>query len=637
MSRAEHRSGAAIGTLCDETIQAADRAGVWTVRTSCLARRAADACGPERHLAVPAVASPPRAPATADRRARRGRAAHGAIAPAGSGKTTLFAEWAAGSADRWHGSAATRCAGGPVAFWAAMADSLERLFGIGPAVRRDLLLGRSPIGDVVLCLLNELRDAPPTPGAIVLDDFHEVEDDVIDASLNLFLRHLPDHLRILVASRREPGLPIERLRAGGVLAEVRFSELRFSPEESFELLHVSSTASRSRRSDRRLPRRTVGRRRCGSRRPACGCAGADRRGPRRETHQLIGDYVRHEVFASEADEVALFLHDLAVVDRFTVELASAITERPDAAELIERGRGAGPAGEPRRRLRLVRDPLRRALGAAQRRLRDPERTTAARRRAATWLEGAGETLAALDQWLLAGEHREVLRLLALHHVELYDAGRRPRSATSLAQLAPETTPDLSTLLDLGWCQLLTSRAGVPRLRRPSGLVGRQPRGHRRARCCSKLDTMKSISCLIRGDWSMAGELARRGVSPLDAWWDDPVGRTGWNNVGRADRPVGAVARLHRRGPRAVGDRCAASRTGWWCWRPPGRSARHWPGAPSTRCGSPPAFGRRRALAQPRDVTGRVGARRSDRPSGVGRRVRASPTSSPRLSPSRSSR
>ena len=124
-------------------------------------------------------------------------------------------------------------------------------------------------------------------------------------------------------------------------------------------------------------------------------------------------------------------------------------------------------------------------------------------------------------------------MLAKHHVELYDTGREATIRETLAQLAPETTEgDLATLLDLGWCQLLISRAAfldcidqaewwAANREVPDDAV------------ISKLDSLTSISCLIRGDWTRAAEQARRGLSRLEAWWEDPIGRTGWNNVGRA--------------------------------------------------------------------------------------------------------
>ena len=161
------------------------------------------------------AASPPRAPATADRRSRRGRAAHDRH-----------------RAGRIRQDDLVRRMGRPGGSTGGMAEPHRGrgwagglLGGHGRLPRKPLRhrpgggarSGASPVcrlGDVVLWLLNELHDAPPTPGAIVLDDFQEVEDDIVDASLNLFLRHLPDHLRVLhrIPSRARPA---DRAAAGG--------------------------------------------------------------------------------------------------------------------------------------------------------------------------------------------------------------------------------------------------------------------------------------------------------------------------------------------------------------------------------------------------------------------------------------
>ena len=67
---------------------------------------------------------------------------------------------------------------------------------------------------------------------------------------------------------------------------------------------------------------------------------------------------------------------------------------------------------------LVRSALLAELGR-----RAPTRLTEQHARAARWFEDAGEVPAALEHWLLAGRHREALRLLAIKHAELYDSGR----------------------------------------------------------------------------------------------------------------------------------------------------------------------------------------------------------------------
>ena len=128
----------------------------------------------------------------------------------------------------------------------------------------------------------------------------------------------------------------------------------------------------------------------------------------------------------------------------------------------------------------------------------------------------------------------MLRLLAKHHVELYDTGREATIRATFAQLAPETTEgDLATLLDLGLVPAADQPDGVPRLRRPGEPGGRPTARSPTTPLLSKLDSLTSISCLIRGDWTTAAERARRGLGRLEAWWEDPIGRTGWNNVGRA--------------------------------------------------------------------------------------------------------
>jgi len=457
------------------------------------------------------------------------------IAPAGSGKSTLLAEWAA-QAERpvaWLGGDA--CAGGPVAFWLAVTAAIERLCGVGATVRQDLLLGRCPVGDAVLHLLNELHGRPLPPGALVVDDFQDVEDDAIDASLSLFLRHLPEPLRVLVATRREPGFPLERMRAGGALVEVRFGELRLSVEESCELLQRLAPSAPDEEIRRAVAvadgwavalRLAATRMRRSHSQPQ-GSADPD-------GDDVIGDYVRREVLAPAPVDAVAVLTDLAVLDRFTLELAATVTERADAASMVQEAEASGLLVN---RVGVhgwyeIHSVVRAAL-LRDRSRHDPARAAAVHRRAAVWYEGTGETLAALDQWLLAGDHREVLRLLAVHHVELYDAGREAAIRDIVDQLAPESTAaDPASLLDLGWCQLLISRSAFLDCVDQADWWAAN-RGLTDPVLRAKLDTLTAISSLVRGDWTTAAERARRGVAALETWWKDPVARTGWNNVGRA--------------------------------------------------------------------------------------------------------
>ena len=79
---------------------------------------------------------------------------------------------------------------------------------------------------------------------LVIDDFHLVDaDDFVLESVSRFVRNLPEWLRVVLISRREPKLPIDRMRSHGQLGEIRFAELRFSPDEAVELMTRLSPSS----------------------------------------------------------------------------------------------------------------------------------------------------------------------------------------------------------------------------------------------------------------------------------------------------------------------------------------------------------------------------------------------------------
>jgi LuxR family maltose regulon positive regulatory protein len=84
-------------------------------------------------------------------------------------------------------------------------------------------------------LLNEL-DQIEEPIILVLDDFHHVSGNAVNDFLSAWLRHPPSHVHLVLASRRDPGLPIDRLRGRGEINEIRVAELCFrSPETALFL------------------------------------------------------------------------------------------------------------------------------------------------------------------------------------------------------------------------------------------------------------------------------------------------------------------------------------------------------------------------------------------------------------------
>jgi LuxR family maltose regulon positive regulatory protein len=100
---------------------------------------------------------------------------------------------------------------------------------------------------LVTALINELtaRDGAEEV-VLMLDDYHLIDSAPVHASVAFLLEYLPPGLRLVLASRADPPLPLARLRGRGQLAELRAAELRFTAQEAAALL--GETAERCRRS-----------------------------------------------------------------------------------------------------------------------------------------------------------------------------------------------------------------------------------------------------------------------------------------------------------------------------------------------------------------------------------------------------
>jgi ATP/maltotriose-dependent transcriptional regulator MalT len=98
-----------------------------------------------------------------------------------------------------------------------------------------------PIEALLISLINDLA-ALPQAILLVLDDYHSITTHAIHRALLFLLDHLPPTLRLVIATREDPPLPLARLRARGRLSELRAADLRFTPQEAgaflTEVMHL---------------------------------------------------------------------------------------------------------------------------------------------------------------------------------------------------------------------------------------------------------------------------------------------------------------------------------------------------------------------------------------------------------------
>jgi LuxR family maltose regulon positive regulatory protein len=393
-------------------------------------------------------------------------------APAGFGKTALLADWArrSGRAVAW--LSLDEGDNDPVRFWCHVAAALEGARA-GTGRRLGMLLRPPPrsFEAVVAALVNELAAAPEHV-VLVLDDYHLIESLAVHQSLRLLLEHLPPGLRLAVASRIDPPLPLARLRARRQLAEVRAAELRFTLEETAALLREAARHDLSDCAVAVLMDRTEGWA-AGLRLAALALRGREDIAAFVASfsgdHRYVLDYLAEEVLERQPEPVRSFLLETSVLDRLCGPLCDAVTGGADGQRLLETIERANlflvPLDEVRgwwRYHQLFADLLRVRVGQER-----PERLPGLHRAAAAWLEGHGLVDAAIRHALAAGDTVGAAHLVERNIEPMLGRGETARwQAVSLAgrhdgaMLAGDAGAAVTGRLDALPAELVASR---PRL------------------------------------------------------------------------------------------------------------------------------------------------------------------------------
>ena len=165
------------------------------------------------------------------------------VAPAGWGKTSLLSSWASNPGERVRVAwvSLDESDDEPTRFWRYVLTALRGASDeVSPAALDALAVaGADPVDLALPILLNELA-ASSIPHVLVLDDFHVLGNARIHESVEFLVAYLPASLRLVVAGRADPPLPIARLRARGELTEIRAADLRLSRDEAAALVSTVS-------------------------------------------------------------------------------------------------------------------------------------------------------------------------------------------------------------------------------------------------------------------------------------------------------------------------------------------------------------------------------------------------------------
>jgi LuxR family transcriptional regulator, maltose regulon positive regulatory protein len=154
----------------------------------------------------------------------------------GAGKTVLLSEWA-------HGVDT------PVAWFAPKADDNDPLRfwrQLRTAVRASGALdSRDPELDAAADAATDPFDAlfrdiqrPPVPLVIIIDDAHLLTDPEILEGFDSMVRWGSPRVRLVLAARSDPMLPLHRYRMSGEMFELRAADLAATPDEARAILEA---------------------------------------------------------------------------------------------------------------------------------------------------------------------------------------------------------------------------------------------------------------------------------------------------------------------------------------------------------------------------------------------------------------
>jgi LuxR family maltose regulon positive regulatory protein len=362
-------------------------------------------------------------------------------APAGSGKTVLLSSWIG-----------ARTLPGP-ACWLSLdgddndasrllEDLLSALRGaelIAPGSALDRL--KAPAGArterFLALLVNGLAELD-SPLVLVIDDIHELTSPQATAAIDFLVRHAPEQLRIVLAGRADPPLPVERLRVSGALTELRIADLAFDRDETADLCRRLDLALSGEHIEL-LWVRTEGWA-AALRLAALSLHGHPE--PTRflaefaGTDRTVADYLVSEVLAGLPGDRREFMLRTCLVDAVSPELADALTGLEGATLTLAaiEHLGAPVAATDTDGHWYRYHPLFGELLRAHLRHAHPEEIPYLHRRAARWYCEQGQTMPAIRHALAGEDWEQAGRLIAENWLELFLCGRSAAMRGPMAQL-----------------------------------------------------------------------------------------------------------------------------------------------------------------------------------------------------------
>lgn len=382
--------------------------------------------------------------------------------PAGSGKTTLMAQWAAADERPFAWLTVTESDNDLAVLIAYLARALDSVDPLTPDALAGLTVRGADGTTVLLPRLGRALLRRSRPIVLVLDDVHVLTAPKCQSALAVLVSHLPPGSQLGLASRGDLSVPRARLRVQRDLVEIGPAQLAFEPREGAELVRLAGL-DLDEQSAASLVERTEGwaaglylaalalRDHAKPTEAASAFSGDDR---------VVADYLRHELLAMFPESLVQFLSRTSVLEELSGPLCDAVLDATGSQATLEElersNRFVVPldrSGDLFRYHHLFGDLLR-----AELRHREPELQPVLHARASAWYEANGHTDSAIRHARLANDTERAAALIWRAAPSYLGSGRdltitRWLEAFTLDEIAAH--PPLA--LTAAWCCVIAQR------------------------------------------------------------------------------------------------------------------------------------------------------------------------------------
>jgi LuxR family transcriptional regulator, maltose regulon positive regulatory protein len=343
-------------------------------------------------------------------------------APAGYGKSTFLAEWAAIENRHVAWISMDRFDDDPAVLLASLAAAYCRAGLASHDLIDDVSGSRVSVLDRAAPRLAAAFRASPVPFVLMLDDLHELQSPACHDVLSVVISAIPRGSQLAAASRSEqPYLP--RLRVSGDALELEAGDLALDAagaRQLFSYAHVSVPLELAAAVAERTEGWPVGvylavlieREDHGQ---AATVAGDDR---------YVADYLYRETLVRQPKAIQRFLRRTAVLDQLSGPLCEAVLGSSAAAIQLRRIEAHGLFLTPldRRRQWYRYHGLFREFLLGELRRTEPDIIMTLHQRAADWYESSGAPVLAVEHLLLTTDRDRTVQLVTKLARQTYQAG-----------------------------------------------------------------------------------------------------------------------------------------------------------------------------------------------------------------------